>query len=100
LLGRELAEFGALWHGVSWAEHRVIGSAPWEAGQHRTGELPAVDELEPCVSVVGSDAVVRFFTFTGLGERRVVEHVDRYSADGAVRVQRRTVATGGAGHVF
>jgi hypothetical protein len=100
LLGRELAEFGALWHGVSWGVHRVIGSAPWEEGDHWTDELPAVDELEPRVSIVGSDAVVRFFRFTGLGERRVVEHVDRYAADGTLQVQRRTVATGGAGFVF
>jgi len=29
MLARELAEFGACWHGEAWGWHRVIGGAPW-----------------------------------------------------------------------
>ena len=37
ILGREAAEFGADWHGVSWAAERILGKPPWEiAGLHHT----------------------------------------------------------------
>ena len=30
ILGREAAEFGAEWHGLSWTEHTILGKPPWE----------------------------------------------------------------------
>lgn len=108
LLGRKLAEFGALWHGVSWGTHTVIGDMPWNerlAGhplsepEGWTGDTLSADELEPRVEVTADGAIVRFYTYTGAGLRRVVEHTDRYR-NGAVEVERRNVATGPAGYIF
>ena len=31
LLARELAEFGAMWHGCGWSEHAILGENPFNA---------------------------------------------------------------------
>ncbi len=106
LLGREVEEFGAIWHGTSWGVHRVIGRMPWitndepaVAEEGWTGEVLGMDELAPRVVTTADEIVVRFYTYTRLGMQRVIEHVDRYQ-NGRVSVQRRDVATGPGGMVF
>jgi len=107
MLGREVEEFGALWHGTSWGVHSVIGQMPWIPGEEGplaaaegwTGDFLAADELAPRVLTTPHEIVVRFYTYTRLGTQRVVEHVDRYR-NGRVSVQSRDVATGPGGMVF
>ncbi len=106
MLGREVEEFGAIWHGTSWGVHRVIGRMPWitndepaVAEEGWTGEVLGMNELAPRVVTTADEIVVRFYTYTSLGMQRVVEHVDRYR-NGRVSVQRRDVATGPGGMVF
>jgi hypothetical protein len=57
------------------------------------------DELEPRVETATEAIVVRFYSYTDAGLRRVVEHTDHYR-DGTVEVQRRDVATGPPGYIF
>ena len=33
---REIAEFGAVWHGCSWSIHVILGSDPWNSSQNST----------------------------------------------------------------
>ena len=44
LLARELAEFGAMWHGCGWSEHAILGTNPFTAkkgrGTWRPSTLP------------------------------------------------------------
>jgi hypothetical protein len=108
LLGRELAEFGAIWHGVSWGAHTLIENMPWNERVNGvrltepegwTGRMLRFDELRPRVELARGGAVVRFHTYCPVGMQRVIEHTDRYRT-GKVTGKRRDVATGPAGIIF
>jgi hypothetical protein len=43
LLARELAEYGAWWHGSSWDTHRILGRDPWVTPPSSTDETPSHD---------------------------------------------------------
>ena len=84
---RELAEFGARWHGCSWSTHTILGGHPAE---HRTECIemgdpdtwtwlePPPADWRPCVAERGGHIAVTFYTHTALGEERVTRHVDTY----------------------
>jgi hypothetical protein len=112
LLARELAEFGALWHGCSWDAHAILGANPVVPGQ-RDPELreisaewtwnePAPAEWQPVVDMGGDRVRVTFHTFTGLDQERILRHTDVFSP-GRYSFQPEdpvVVAVGGDGYVF
>jgi len=103
LLLRELHEIGALWHGARWGNHDLVtgpASLPDDAGSW-AWEGPAPESFDPVMEV---DAVgnrrVTFFTRTGLGSERIVEHADVHRLrDGSVTSSHRVVAHGTGGWV-
>jgi hypothetical protein len=115
LLGRELAEFGALWHGGWWSSHAIAGEDPFEAS--RLGKLKmrpnpfTLDEWEwqgerpvdwsPCVRDSGSTVTVQFYTFSGLGTNSIYMHTDLYRAGNyAAESNAVTIAAGQGGFLY
>lgn len=115
LLARELAEFGALWHGCGWSVHRILGSNPLTespAASYSTdrpsdianwtwkSEVPT--EWQPVVEIDHDSVRVTFHTFTGLGEEAILRHVDVFTPGRYSFRQEEPVAiaTGSPGYVF
>jgi hypothetical protein len=105
ILGRELAEFGARWHGCDWTTHTLLDANPLTGGSARRdtssndatdgyakGRLPAVGERgwkwlaplpgqwQPSVSVTRDSVTVVFYTYSPLDQEGIYKHVDRYSS--------------------
>jgi hypothetical protein len=117
LLGRELAEFGALWHGCSWSSHSILGEDPLEMARPLRGELAGTgldrpemwewhedrpDEWLPTVCTVDNTAIVRFYTYSGEGTEAIYQHTDTFSIGSYVvaNIDRVAVASGGPGFVY
>jgi hypothetical protein len=110
ILVRELAEFGALWHGCAWSTHTILGSHPAERRQKcmQMGDPetwnwlePAPSDWRPCVAGRDGRVTVTFYTHTALGAERVIRHVDTYEP-GTYRFESEepVIADGGAGFTF
>ena len=101
LLRRELAEFGALWHGISWGAHTLLDDSPWAGGPPRDDEFPGERPWSrpsewkwfeaqprnwaPQVRLEPNRAIVTFYTYTahaGGGDddhqERIIRHTDTY----------------------
>ena len=78
LMARELAEFGAMWHGRSWSDQSILADAsklstPWTWCEEPPSDLrPSVDATESAILVV-------FYTYTMFDHERVIRHTDQYS---------------------
>jgi hypothetical protein len=111
LLSRELDEFGALWHGVSWGAHAIVAPLPPEAWVfqstlhprwpiRQTPRGPQYDIAPRAERLPQGGVIVLFFSVTREGTVRLVQHADTYPPDSYVaRHDRRVVATGGPGYV-
>ena len=117
LLKREFAEFGAMWHGCKWGTHTILGKDPFSArgkdeedfamdrpsGQTDDWEWkrPKPKQWAPTVSMTASRIRCAFYTFTGLGEERILRHTDAY-LPGEYSSTTRTYlsAVGGGGYLF
>ena len=100
LLLREIGDFAAAWHGISWRAHRVVGVLPDEGLRWLTEPLSA-EEMAPAVARHDDGSrEVRFCTRCRLGGERVLLHIDRYPP-GSLDPQSRaiTLAEGGPGYV-
>ncbi len=115
ILAREMAEFGAMWHGCNWDTHRILGSDPLQdLGPEPSDDSrvlgtevdwnwdgPRPKRWNPRVSQ-GSKAVkVKFFTHSGLGQEAIYRHTDTYQP-GSYRFKsdRKQIAIGPGGYVF
>lgn len=117
ILARELAEFGAWWHGQDWTTHRILGGDPWSFPAPKEGkcfrDMPRTDESEwhwletkpaewrPRVSEEGDQVTVTFYSVTGHGWERIVLHQDGYMR-GSYRLtgSGKEVARGHGGFTF
>lgn len=116
MLARELAEFGAMWHGCSWGTHTVLGANPWNPTKDKKRSdvaqwMTPVSEWawsqrppkawSPSVTEADDGVVVRFYTFSQLGQEGIYGHTDKYKA-GSYRFEsdRQEIATGPGGVVF
>ncbi len=91
---REMWEFGALWHGLSWGLHEIIDYEPEGFEWHEKVDL----DLQPKV-IMGEKIKVEFFTLCEFIERAVYRHEDIF--EGYVFDSRRElIATGGRGYVL
>ena len=114
LLGRELAEFGALWHGCSWSDSVILGSDPWAKESRRRFSmipispkdkweflLPEPDDWSPAVAMTEEGAIVQFFVWSGLGGETISVVEDTYPPGSYCFTSEQTIiATGGAGFVY
>ena len=111
LFTREIAEFGALWHGCDWSTHTILGANPFGGGPApgrvtRDADAwewtePVPDQWRPTVSMQGDAVTVTMYTHSALGSERIVRLVDRY-APGAYVAERESgvLAEGPGGFVF
>jgi hypothetical protein len=116
ILARELAEFGAKWHGCDWGTHTVLGANPWNRAKKKeesdTGRpMGPVSEWtwmerspaswSPRVDEGDNAMVATFITYSGLGQEAIYGHTDTYSpGEYRFKTERRQIATGPGGYVF
>jgi len=116
ILARELAEFGAMWHGCDWNTHRILDANPWEDNEDTqtdgvTEEMPPTAEREwiqpkpthwkPQVVSEGEQVIVTFLTYSGLGQEAIYQHRDVYTVGSyKFEADRQEVARGAGGFVF
>jgi hypothetical protein len=110
LLARELGEFGALWHGSEWGTHDILGAEPWKTTKrHRTGSQEEIWQWsepkpvvwKPRVHVAGDVITVTFFTYTALGQEKIIQHIDTFKPGNyQFATQHKVLATGPAGYVW
>jgi len=81
LFQRECSEFGAIWHGCSWVEHRIVGRKPsqgnlegWEWSE------PQPKYWQPEVSQSEGSIQVTFFTISYLGSASIYRHIDTFES--------------------
>lgn len=116
ILSRELAEFGAVGHGVSWLAETVLGSDPWDsrADVAFLGPVkgptappdkwdwrePIPNDWRPTVRARNGAASVRFVTFGALGNEAITAHADEYVGGYLPRSSRAVIAVGPGGFVL
>ena len=110
LLARELAEFGAMWHGCGWSEHKILEENPFKAEE---GDSPTFDpaawkwnepepkEWKPQVTEEKNKVTVTFFTYSGLMPEGIRRYTDTFRK-GSYRFKAvaHEIATGPGGYVF
>ncbi len=122
---RELLEFGALWHGVSWRTHTVLDRFPLAEEKPATGQdidsplstvrtkpeewkwkAPKPEQWKPTVEFDGDCVTVTFYSWTALATRQdgetIVRHQDTYLEGFYVPVKssERVIAVGVGGFCF
>jgi hypothetical protein len=116
LVGRELSEYGALWHGCWWDTHDLIFHNPFykrsrEFEQRSFNSFEKPDQWRweetqpksylPTVSVNDTAITVEFYTFTPVGACQVIRHIDTYKAGNYIsKTEVTTMAIGPEGIVF
>jgi len=96
LLGRELREFGALWHGMNWTTHVVLDADPWknpppeeenplfpidrpqDDARSFQWKEPRPQNWQPVIETSPDSVKVTFYTFSPLDQQRIYRHVDYY----------------------
>ncbi len=98
---RELREMGSLRHGCSWCTHEVLTSAARIARQHWAWMEPKPRNWRPVVrqNPEGVRQVV-FYSHTGLGQERIILHIDTFFRDYRFNAVEKTVATGEGGYIL
>jgi len=117
LFEREVADFGAMWHGIDWGTHVILGDDPWSLSrllspgspfEGPSGGREDWEWLEPKPSRwepevwSGADAVVvTLHTYSGLGREVIYRHTDTYMPGRYhFRSDRKALAEGPGGFVF
>ena len=117
LFAREAWEFGAIWHGCSWSEHRILGKEPrnlyprpddedvdgdLERGPRGWKWLEAKPtEWLPHVRQRSDPVHVTFYTFSGLEVEGIYRSLDEYTLGRYVPTfNNKTIAEGPRGYIF
>ena len=114
VLGRELAEFGAMWHGCSWSDSVIVGSDPWGKDSRRFFSSvpispkdkwnflrPEPDDWSPAVFITEEEVTVRFYVWSGLGGETISIIQDTYSPGNyCFKTKETVIAVGGGGFVY
>lgn len=101
LLIRELRELGAMWHGAHWSTHEIVTELDPELFARLTWSGEPPEQLLPTVEITGpGEATVRFHTFTGYVQERLVCHTDRYAGGICVNQSGETIAVGAGGYIY
>jgi hypothetical protein len=108
---REALEFGAMWHGVSWGTHEILGDAPWrERESAEISRTPAErwrwkgkhpDVWPPSVRISPRRVTVTFHTWSQLDQEAINQTCDRYRPPSyAPECANTVLASGEGGFVF
>ncbi|AGK61587.1 hypothetical protein Asulf_01611 [Archaeoglobus sulfaticallidus PM70-1] len=95
LFVREMREFGALWHGLSWGLHEIVDENSIDVDDYEW--LVDVEDLKPKV-IFGETVKVEFFTLVGVVRWRIFRHLDLYSGY-RFKTETEIVAVGGEGFI-
>jgi hypothetical protein len=80
LLLREISEFGAFWHALSWSTHTIWAPGkkdpPDSADTSRIGPTPG--DQDPHVEIRAENRIAVFFTFSDLWKACLYQHVFKY----------------------
>lgn len=114
IFDREISEFGAMWHGCDWGTHTILSANPWNTKPQGTFDVSRPSwplsewhwaarpprSWSPRVSANEGVTTVTFYTYSGLGQEAIWEHVDTYRP-GAYRFEadKTQVSTGPGGYV-
>jgi hypothetical protein len=116
LLRRELADFGAAWHGATWSLHFVLDEDPWMTDPPKPDE-PALDrpttkavewtwheespkDWRPLVVVDKDRVTVTLYTYCGVETQRLLRYTDTYRP-GKLRAKadEKAIASDGPGYM-
>ncbi len=117
LLIREISEFGAWWHGLSWGPHVIVdsnplGSEPEDSTPARLSQLSEPDQWQWSDPIPvdwrwsvelgdGGGATVRFITHQPVGRETFILHTDRYQAGSWLpESSKRVLGSGPSGIIF
>lgn len=119
ILVRELQEFGAMWHGVTWGTHWLLGANPLT--MHRKKEVGTTSSLPDGIGrpsqwrwlkpkprlwqpqVVQSDSIARvlFHTYSGYDRQTIYRHQDEYQTGSYCYKEKQSIlARGPGGFIF
>jgi len=90
---REILEFGAYWHGLSWSLHDIIDTKLHDLEWHED-----VEDLSPKV-IMGEKVKVEFFTLSEFLGRAVYRHEDVHKGE-MFESDVSVVASGEGGYVL
>ena len=109
ILGRELTELGALWHGVSWGVRDLMdvdpvnfyGKSVFGPGEWEWESQNPID-WRPHVEMTRTACVVRFYTYGELGCRSIYRHIDTFveGSYAPIDVQEERIANAPGGFMF
>jgi len=112
LLARELAEFGARWHGTSWGVVRILGGMPRTEASHEVGaqslsdsywswQQPKPVRWSPQVAVTGEHVEVNFHVRRIVGSESITCITDTFRVGQYPCTSREVdLATGAGGIIF
>jgi len=112
LLARELAEFGATWHGISWGADRILHRRPpMAAGREQaqpgadpsrwTWLMPPPNRWRPEVSETADGVSVTFHVLSNVGMERITRITDSFGVGQyTFTTAQEDVAIGGVGIIF
>ncbi|HYW32560.1 MAG TPA: hypothetical protein VE869_13765 [Gemmatimonas sp.] len=110
ILTRELGEFGAKWHGISWGRKRIIdrkplhrgpARAPRDAGSRWKWLEPVPRQWRPQTEQTGDGVAVRFYVYDDIGMERLIEVTDSFIPGSyAFATASKEIAVGGSGIIF
>ncbi len=115
LLAREIGEFGASWHGISWGVAKIIGRRPPEVEQHTIVQFTDTHELQskltlcgppprswrPEVTQTAEGVEVSFCVLNIVGVETITRLTDTYANGGyAFATTEETIASGGGGIIW
>ena len=117
LFAREIAEFGAMWHGCSWSTHMILGNdpliSPQQSDCHSPSEgtsgkpddwqwlEPKPSEWRPEVCEDSNIVTVTFYTSSELGREAIHLHRDTYKPGRyCFESEESVIAEGSRGYVF
>lgn len=117
IFGREIYEFGAIWHGGDWCTHRVSDRDPFtegvaggDCGSREFRLFPRDDwtvekalprDWSPTVTMTAKQARVEFTTHSGLGREGLYRHRDIFARGNyQCRTSLECLAWAPGGYVF
>jgi hypothetical protein len=116
LLGRQLQEFGAMWHGIKWGTHNVLDQNPLtQTAKHSDPMSGPVNvdpkkwqwheaqpkDWRPTVHMGHDRVTVRFYTYSGYQRQKIVLHVDTYTPGNyRYTTEEKEIAQGPGGFMF
>jgi len=113
IFAREFAEFGAMWHGIDWGDHKIVDGRPTHVPNSRgktsrsmtqiqdgngwTWHVAEPEDWRPTVWLTLNEVKVEFFSYTAQGSCRIEQHADVFKGRNAEFHSETTIVASGPG---